>query len=123
MGDVDGRRGQGLARDGGNGQQARLFFEGNGNKSDGKEVGAAAMGGSKGRRQWATAMSGSDVRQRWTAATKKCQLWVGDVDGRRRQGLGRDDGKGRPARLFFEGDGNNSNGREVGAAAIIKMVS
>ncbi len=66
-------------------------------------------------------------QQRWAAATgssdKKCQLWVGDVDGRRRQGLGRDDGKGRPARLFFEGDGNNSNGQEVGAAAIIKLVS
>ncbi len=65
MGDVDGRRGQGLARDGGNGQQARLFFEGNGNKSDGKEVGAAAMGGgSKGRRQRATEMGGSDGQQR-----------------------------------------------------------
>ncbi len=53
-----------MTRDSGNGQQARLFFEGDGNNSNRQEVGAAAMGGSKGRRQWATAMSGSDVRQR-----------------------------------------------------------
>ena len=112
-----------MTRNSGNGQQARLFFEGDGNNSNRQEVGAAAMDGSKGRRQWATAMSGSDVRQRWTAATKKCQLWVGDVNGQRQQGLGRDDGKGGLSRLFFEGDGNNSDGLEVGAALIIKMVS
>ena len=37
--------------------------------------------------------------------------------------MGRDDGKGGLSRLFFEGDGNNSDGLEVGAALIIKMVS
>ena len=69
------------------------------------------MGNSNERQRRAAAMDGSN---------KKCQLWVGNVDGQWRQGLGKDNGKGQLARLFFEGDGNNSDGQEVGAALIIK---